>query len=99
MKRVPPVVRFLQDRSIILSRKEHGLHHNSPFEGNYCILNGVCNRLLDRTSFFRKLERIVFQITGIALYCHPPRSSIDRQLTFSELITFLIRYKASDLAT
>jgi len=64
MKRVPPVVRFLQDRSIILSRKEHGLHHNSPFEGNYCILNGVCNRLLDRTSFFRKLERIVFQITG-----------------------------------
>lgn len=64
MKKVPPAVRWLQDRNIILSRKEHGLHHTAPFEGHYCILTGVNNGWLDRTKFFRYLENIVFRVTG-----------------------------------
>jgi ubiquitin-conjugating enzyme E2 variant len=67
MRNIPSFVRFLQDRSIMLSRKEHGLHHNSPFEGHYCILTGICNGFLDKIQFFRHMERIVFRITGEAL--------------------------------
>eukprot|EP01038_Epipyxis_sp_PR26KG_P006762 gene6762-9264_t len=64
MKNIPPLMKFLQDKNIILSRKEHGLHHNSPFEGHYCILTGVCNSFLDKTHFFRHLERIVYKTLG-----------------------------------
>jgi len=56
--------KYLQNSSIILSRKEHGLHHNSPFEGHYCILNGICNPILDNTKFFRHLEKLVYKLTG-----------------------------------
>ena len=64
MRSVPPLVKFLQDSGVVLSRKEHGLHHTSPFESNYCILTGVCNPLLDATGFFRALEKIVYRLTG-----------------------------------
>lgn len=64
MKSVPAPWKTLQDYGIILSKKEHGLHHTSPFEGHYCILTGVCNGILDRTNFFRYLERLVFKLTG-----------------------------------
>jgi len=64
MRTVPPVIKFLQDSGIILSRKEHGLHHTSPFESNYCILTGICNPVLDATRFFRVLEKLVFKLTG-----------------------------------
>jgi len=64
--RIPPspAVKFLQDSGVILSRREHGLHHTSPFEGHYCILTGICNPILDKTKFFRHLERLVFKLTG-----------------------------------
>lgn len=64
MKTPPKFVKFLQNRGIILSRKEHGLHHTAPFEGHYCILTGICNPALDGTNFFRHLERLVFNLTG-----------------------------------
>jgi ubiquitin-conjugating enzyme E2 variant len=64
VQQVPAPVQALQRASIALSRKEHGLHHAEPFEGHYCILNGICNPLLDSSSFFRRLEGIVFQLTG-----------------------------------
>lgn len=64
MRQVPPVMKFLQDSKIILSKKEHGLHHTSPFEGHYCILTGVCNPILDRLNFFRYLEKAVYLMTG-----------------------------------
>ena len=64
MRTAPPAVRFLQNAGVILSKKEHGLHHTSPFEAHYCILTGICNPLLDKTGFFRHLERAVFALTG-----------------------------------
>lgn len=64
MRTVPPAVKALQDAGIILSRKEHGLHHTAPFEGHYAILTGVTNSFLDSTKFFRRLENIVFRLTG-----------------------------------
>lgn len=64
MRQVPAMISALQDAGIILSRKEHGLHHSSPFESHYCILTGVCNPLLDKSHFFRHLERFFFHMTG-----------------------------------
>ena len=60
---------FLQKRGWILSRKEHGLHHSSPFEGHYCILTGVCNPLLDRTHFWRRLEAFIYRRNAVEPNC------------------------------
>lgn len=43
----------------------HGAHHKSPFEGNYCIVSGLWNPLLDNTGFFRKLEDLVHATTKV----------------------------------
>lgn len=64
MRDIPQFMKTLQNKGIILSRKEHGLHHNSPFEGHYCILTGVCNPILDNSLFFRHMERLVYKLTG-----------------------------------
>jgi ubiquitin-conjugating enzyme E2 variant len=64
MKNPPALIASLQNLRIILSRKEHGLHHSAPFEGHYCILTGICNPLLDKTNFFRYLEMIVYRVSG-----------------------------------
>ena len=65
----PKIVTKLQDMSLILSRKDHGAHHRSPFEGHYCIINGWWNPLLDGSHFFRKLERVIYETTGVAPRC------------------------------
>jgi ubiquitin-conjugating enzyme E2 variant len=65
MPRPPRVVRWLQDRGMILSRREHSRHHCSPFARNYCIATGWCNPLLERIQFFRRLERIVARLFGL----------------------------------
>ena len=63
----------MQDAGILVSRKVHGAHHKAPFEGNYCIVSGFWNPILDAggadTSFFRGLERFVLARTGTK--CQP----------------------------
>ena len=61
-----------------MSRKSHGAHHKAPFEGNYCIVSGFWNPVLDRNGaddgFFRHLERIVHRATGAEPRCwHEPQ--------------------------
>ncbi len=62
---LPLWIQWLQKNNFIISRKEHGLHHLSPFEGHYCIVNGMNNEWLDSTQFFRYLEKTIFLITGM----------------------------------
>lgn len=64
MKKPPVWIHYLQSLGIILTRKEHGMHHVSPYDKHYCILTGTCNSLLDRVDFFRYLEKMVFRVTG-----------------------------------
>lgn len=58
---------------MLISRRAHGAHHKAPFEGNYCIVSGVWNELLDNGGseygFFRRLERVVYGWTGVAPRC------------------------------
>lgn len=65
----PPWASWLQARNLILSRKEHGLHHSSPFESHYCILTGICNKPLDRFNVWRRLEAIVYRVNGVEPNC------------------------------
>ncbi len=64
MKTTPPFVKRLMDTGLILSKKEHGLHHKPPYDSNYCILTGHNNKWMDDSKLFRRLERVVFELTG-----------------------------------
>lgn len=48
--------RWLQRTRLILEPSHHELHHTAPFQMHYCITNGWLNPLLNRLSFFRRLE-------------------------------------------
>lgn len=61
----PPWVNRLQSLGLTIPRKPHALHHMAPFEGNYCIISGVCNEILDKSGFFRRLEHTVYKINGV----------------------------------
>jgi ubiquitin-conjugating enzyme E2 variant len=64
MPRPPRAVRWLQNCRLILNRRTHQRHHESPHVTDYCIATGWCNGLLNRTDFFRRLERAVAWTTG-----------------------------------
>merc|ERR1711966_643732 len=37
----------------------------TPYDGNYCIVSGLCNEALDKSGFFRLLEHAVYRINGV----------------------------------
>jgi ubiquitin-conjugating enzyme E2 variant len=55
---VPPGVRWLQKRGIILSPEAHHLHHSSYTHG-YCVTHGWMNVVLDRVDFFGRAEQLI----------------------------------------
>ena len=55
---VPPGVRWLQKRGVILSPQAHDLHHSSYTHG-YCVTHGWMNVVLDRVDFFARAERLI----------------------------------------
>ncbi len=61
----PGWVNRLQALGLTVSRKTHGLHHLAPYEGNYSIISGVTNRVLDQTGFFRRLEHLIYRWNGV----------------------------------
>jgi Kua-ubiquitin conjugating enzyme hybrid localisation domain. len=60
-----PIVRILQKYDITIDRTPHAKHHLAPFEGNYCIISGICNKPLDESGFFRRLEKVVYDWNGV----------------------------------
>lgn len=58
-----------QDAGVLIGRKQHGAHHKPNFEGNYSIVSGWWNPLLDNTQFFRWLEHRVVDATGVEPRC------------------------------
>lgn len=53
----PQLARILQRAGIILRPEHHSAHHTAPFKRSYSITNGWLNPLLNRISFFQRLER------------------------------------------
>lgn len=60
----PKPAKFLQKVGIAQDNVDHREHHRAPWTGNYCIVNGALNPLLDKTNFWRKWERGVYAVTG-----------------------------------
>lgn len=63
--RVPYIVTLLQDYHIILSRRNHNVHHKAPFDCSYCITTGWLNPLLDYIDFWPRLETVITMLTGL----------------------------------
>lgn len=59
------VIRWAQDRGLMLDHARHAVHHVAPFDTQYCILTGWCNRPLAAAGFFPALERGVAALTGL----------------------------------
>jgi Lipid desaturase domain len=57
MAEPPKLAQRLQRWGLILSPEHHAVHHVKPHQRHYCITTGWLNPLLDRTRFFRRLER------------------------------------------
>jgi hypothetical protein len=60
-----PFILGMQNAGLTIGRSPHAKHHIAPFMGNYCIVSGFCNELLDKSGFFRKLERVIYAINGV----------------------------------
>lgn len=61
----PAFATWLQEAGLTIARKPHAQHHIAPYEGNYCIISGICNSVLDQTGFFRRLERFIYHWNGV----------------------------------
>ena len=66
---MPALARWAQKRALIITPREHGLHHRAPFDQRYCILTGACNAALDAGRVFRRLEYAVWRATGAEPNC------------------------------
>jgi palmitoyl-[glycerolipid] 3-(E)-desaturase len=62
---VPTWVNKLQEMGVTIGRTPHAQHHIAPFDGNYCIISGICNPLLDRFGVFRMFEHWVYKLNGV----------------------------------
>lgn len=72
MQRAPRPVRVAQRLGLVLSPERHARHHRAPHTGSYCISTGWLNPLLDRSGFWRRLERLVSRLTGAAARTEQP---------------------------
>ncbi len=64
-KQLNPFILGVQKAGLVIDRTPHAMHHIAPYEGNYCIVSGFCNSILDESGFFRRLERIVYDMNGV----------------------------------
>ena len=60
----PRLVRLLQTCGLFLGHRAHAEHHDRPYDVNYCITTGWCNRPLEAIGFFRRLEAAIISLTG-----------------------------------
>eukprot|EP00850_Spirogloea_muscicola_P005740 SM000026S08989 [mRNA] locus=s26:1025447:1026579:+ [translate_table: standard] len=68
-KDLPPAIVALQDWGLLVPRQVHGAHHRPPFNVNYCIVSGLCNSPLDHSGLLPALERLIFNVWGVAPRC------------------------------
>jgi len=55
---------FLQTIKFVLSRKDHQIHHHTPFDRYYCITTGWLNPLLGSISFWKRMENLISDTTS-----------------------------------
>ena len=70
----PRAVSWLRRLSLALTSEHHDIHHNAPFDRNYCITVGWWNPILERLKVFEKVESGIAFISGIRPAEAPPSS-------------------------
>lgn len=58
------LVRLLQTAGLLITPREHALHHRGQHITHYCVVTGWMNPLLDATGFWRALEKAISALTG-----------------------------------
>ena len=58
-------VRVFQELGLLQSPRIHALHHQRPFDSNYCACTDYLNPILEAVDFWPRLERIIAIATGI----------------------------------
>lgn len=49
---------------ILLSKKNHQVHHHNPFDRYYCITTGWLNPILGSIAFWKRMEIMITRTTG-----------------------------------
>jgi len=60
----PFAIKLLQNARILLNRKDHQVHHHTPFDRYYCITNGWLNGVLASFGFWKRMELAISSMTG-----------------------------------
>ena len=60
----PRAAQLLRKCSLILTPEHHDLHHEAPFDRNYCITVGWWNPLLDGLRLFERIEACLTFVRG-----------------------------------
>ena len=55
-------IRALYKTKLIINPETHQKHHDGKFNTSYCITSGICNPILDRINFWRKLENFISRL-------------------------------------
>ncbi len=59
------LIQFLQKAGIFQSKKMHRWHHRAPYETNFCVMSDFCNPILNKISFWGKLELLILRVFKI----------------------------------
>lgn len=62
--KLPYYVQLMMDMGLILSKRDHAVHHRNPFDKYYCITNGWLNPVLANIDFWSRLEAVITYVTG-----------------------------------
>jgi len=62
--KLPFYVTLMMDMGLILSKRDHAIHHRNPFDKFYCITNGWLNPWLANIDFWKRLESVITFTTG-----------------------------------
>ena len=60
----PMAIHALQKCGVLLGHAAHAAHHEQPYDVQYCITTGWCNRPAEAVGFFRRLEGAITFLTG-----------------------------------
>ncbi len=58
------VISFFQDIGVLLTPRQHAIHHSDPKNTYYCPVTNLVNPLLERIQFWTRVERLIERLTG-----------------------------------
>lgn len=59
------IISWLQDWRILQTPRHHGLHHKDPKNTYYCPITNLVNPVLEKLSFWTRVEALIERLTGI----------------------------------